>query len=257
MFSKSRLRPEVTPKRVYVLLKLINYKNALLTEEEVYKFIQLNNYNNFIEGKLVFNFCKVNNLIDVDFDNKVILKIDKEILKDEKTFRRFMEKLLYIDMDNNNMYLITERILSSSFDIYEITGFEKILLSLKMDKITKENILCWRFWAEYLGYGFILNSQFVINPYLRLKDFILENFKDKNINIMFGDFLNKLLIQCPEFKGTINEKNVFSHLSIALITLEKLNIIKLIETKDSSEKWSLNLEGTSRDVSNIEILGGR
>lgn len=258
MFSKVRLRPEITPKRVYALLKLIDYKNGILNEEEIYKYIQPNNIqNDSKEVKLVFKFCKDNNLIDIDFDNKVILKINKEVIKDESSFRRFMTKLVYDDIAKNTFYLITEKILCSNLDIYDLSGFENILLSLKIGEASKESILGWRFWAAYLGYGFILNGQFVLNPHLKLKDFIEEYFittEDKQITMR--TFIETLIKICPEFRGTIDGNIISTHLSIALVTLENLNIIKSVEVRDSSEKWSLNLNNTSKDITHIEFLGG-
>lgn len=40
MFSKGKLNKEVTPQRVYALLKLIAYTNKKCTKEEIYKYIQ-------------------------------------------------------------------------------------------------------------------------------------------------------------------------------------------------------------------------
>lgn len=259
MFSKVRLRPERTPKRVYALLKLVDYKNGLLKEEEIYKYIQPNNIkNDSNEVKLVFKFCKDNNLIDIDFDNKVILKINKEALKDESCFRKFMTKLVYDDITKNTFYLITEKILATNLEIYDLHGFENILLSLKLSQASKESILAWRFWAAYLGYGFILNGQFVVNPHLKIKDFIEENLsydEDKQITVRL--FIEALIKTCPEFSVAIKGNNISTHLSIALVTLESLNVIKLVEVKDSSEKWSLNLNNTSKDITHIDFLGGK
>lgn len=259
MFSKVKLRPEVTPKRVYALLKLVDYKNRLLTEEEIYKYIQPNNIKtDSKEVSLVFKFCKDNNLVDIDFDNKVILKIDKEILKDENSFRKFMTKLVYDDISQNTFFLITEKILSTNLELYDLSGFEKILLSLKLSQANKENMLGWRFWAAYLGYGFILNGQFIINPHLKLKDFIEEKLNNNfERQITIGVFIKSLVESCPEFRVAIKDRNIDTHLSIALTTLESLNIIKLIEVKDSEEKWILNLNNISRDITHIEFLGGR
>lgn len=258
MFSKIRLRPEITPKRVYALLKLVDYKNGKLTEDEIFKYIQPNNIQNDLSVvKLVFKFCIDNNLIDIDFDNKVILKINKDSLKDESSFRKFMTKLIYDDKEKNTFYLITEKILATNLEIYDLTGFENILLSLRLSEANKESILGWRFWASYLGYGFIFNSQFVVNPHLKLKDFVEENFSDiKNKKDTVRIFIEKLVKTCPEFMSAIDGYSISTHLAIALVTLESLNVIKLIEVRDSSEKWSLNLNNRIKDITHIEILGG-
>lgn len=259
MFNKVKLRPEITPKRVYALLKLVDYKNGLLKEIEIYDYIQPSIFSNDQKDvKLAFKFCKSNNLIDIDFDGKVILKMDNKFLKDEVFFRKFITNEICDDKLNNTFYLITEKILESNFEIYDFTGFENILLNLRVNQASKENILAWRFWAAFLGYGFILNNQFIINPHLKLKDFIEENFINKisKSKLTFGNFIDILFENCPEFNKSIKNNTICSHLSIAFITLENLNIIKLIEVKDSSEKWLLDLNNTNREFSHIEILGG-
>ena len=259
MFSKVGLRPEKTPKRVYALLKLVDYKNGLLKKEEICNYIQPSNIqNNSSIVKSVFKFCKDNNLIDIDFDNKVILKIDKEVLKDESCFRKFMAKFIYDDISKNTFYLITEGMLATNVEIYNEDSFEDISKILNLNEITKEDLMGWRFWAAYLGYGFILNGQFVINPQLKIKDFIEENFNtEDNKRITLRLFIQKLVERCPEFGITIDGNNVATHLSIALLTLESLNIIKLIAMNDSSEVWTLNLNNKSKDITHIEFLGGK
>ena len=61
-------------------------------------------------------------------------------------------------------------------ELYENDNLEQAGITLETTNAKKDNMLAWRFWASYLGYGFMMNSLFVLNPYIRIRDVINDKF---------------------------------------------------------------------------------
>lgn len=258
MFDKCEFRKEITPKRVYSLLKLIEYKNGVYTKEEVFKIIQPETLNkNTSEIARVYNFCIVESMLSVDINGKIIINIDSKAISNEKEFRKFINNKLRNSDENNGFLLISKKVLEATSEIYEVSNFSNIAEYLKSSKITEEMVLGWRFWASFLGYGFVMNSQFVINPHIKLQDLIEKNFEDKNnLEIKLSDFFKTICESAPDFKGCIINNEVNSNLTIGLKTLENLEDIKLIRVADSEENYNF-FDGRNTVIyTHISIKGG-
>lgn len=258
MFSNGTLSKDVTPRRVYALLKLIAYTNKKCTKEQIFKYIQPEYLSDSqAEVKRVFKFCLDEGLIAEDFDNKVSINFKEEFIKSEECFRKYINSILFSETKNNSFYSISKSILTKEIELYDFSGFENIGLMLNTDNSQKDLILGWRFWAAFLGYGFILNSQFVLNPYIRIKDLIEIRFESKkNITMPFKEFINELISVSPEFEASIKENNILLPMALALTTLNDLGIISLSNVRDSEDIWQFNLGSAIQMITHINLLGG-
>lgn len=259
MFSKSTLKKETTPKRVYSLLKLVEYKKGKVKKEEIFNYIQpmkINNNQSEVKGAL--KFCIDEELLKQDFDGNIKLNIDKKHLEDEKAFRRFINSDLYADIDKNVFYEINRDILKKGMELYENDNLEQVGITLDTINAKKDNMLAWRFWASYLGYGFMMNSLFILNPYIRIRDVINEKFTDKfNVKMTIKEFISELRVYSPEFSKAIKDNRLSVPLSLALITLNDLDFIKLDEIRDSEDRWTLDLNESIKIITHVEIFGGQ
>ena len=258
MFDKGEFRKEATPRRVFAFLKLIEYKDRMYTKEEVIDIIQPKNLNNDQNAvSKVIKFCLDEKFVKLSIDDKLELNINKEYIRNEVEFRKYVNSVLYENADKSIFVALNKEILSFSSDIYEISGFSNIAEHIKSMKVNEEIILAWRFWAAYLGYGFILGSQFVTNPYIRINDILEIYFKDSiSTQMKLGDFISKLVRYSPEFSMAIDKFEINTNITIALETLSRLNIIKLSKIPDATENFALRKENTSTIVTHIEYLGG-
>lgn len=259
MFSKGTLKKETTPKRVYSLLKLVEYRKGKAKKDEIFNYIQplkINNNQNEVKGAL--KFCLDEELLIQDFDGNIKLNIDKKYLEGETAFRKFINSNLYNKIDNNIFYEINRDILEKGMELYENDNLEQAGVTLETINAKKDNMLAWRFWASYLGYGFMMNSLFVLNPYIRIRDVINDKFKDKiNVKMTIKEFISELGVYSPEFSKAIKDNKLSVPLSLALITLNDLDFIRLDEIRDSEDRWTLDLNESIRIVTHIEILGGQ
>lgn len=258
MFDKSEFRKEATPRRVFAFLKLIEYKDRYYTKKEVTELIQPNSLNNDqIAIAKVLKLCLDEEFIKLNINDKLSLNIDKKHIINEVTFRKYVNSILFQNVEQSIFISISQEILSSSSDIYEISGFSNIAEHIKSLKVNEEVMLAWRFWASFLGYGFILGNQFVINPYLRIKDILDVYFNEyKNTQLKFGEFISKLINYCPDLKAAIDETEVNDKITIALETLKKLGVIDLIRIPDATENYLLKKDNTNSIVTHIKYIRG-
>lgn len=257
MFNEGSFRKEVTPKRVFALLKLVGYKNGSYTKSDLMNFIQPSSISSSQEEiRKVISFCEKENLIKENHDGKFNLLIDGKYIANEKDFRKYINNILFVYINKNPFYEVTAEMLTKDMSLYEDTAFERIASNLKTMEADKETMLGWRFWATFLGYGFILNKQFVMNPYIRIQDIIEINLYEKfGQDLTIREFISELIHYCPEMKNSIEDNQLSIPISLALSTLEGIGYIELKDIKDTSDRWKLNLGESIRYVTHIFISG--
>lgn len=257
MLIKDKLRKETTPKRVFSVLKLVKLYNGKIKKEDVYNLIQpLKIVEKQDEVKRVVKFSIEENFIKENIDGKLELVIDKEILNSIKSFRSFCSENIFKNMQEESLFFnITSEILSKDLTFYEVKSFENIANYLENKEVYKEFILGWRYWAEFIGFGKVLNSQFLINPYERIMERIINNIQYNENNYKINKFISIIKEECPEFKRTINNNEIGLSLTVALRTLEAIGVIKIHNIKDSTEVWRLYYSAIDKlEVTDIEIL---
>ena len=256
MLFKNNIRKETTPKRVFAIIKLIRKFNGKIKTQEIEEFtiLKSSEIKDPIVSK-VLKVCVENNFIKCDHDYNYSLILDDSDIKDFKSFRKFVSKKIFEGNEGDSQFLIiSKEILTKDLDFYDFTGFEDIANQMDVKDVDKEFILAWRFWAEFIGMGKIMNSQFLINPYQRIYDLVILEEKAKTMSI--AEFILKLLGRCPEFTDCISENRIGLSLSTALRTLEEMKKIKIIYTQDSVETWELYSSTVyTNKISDIEVIG--
>lgn len=259
MLISGKLRKESTPKRVFAILKIIKLYDGKFEKKEIYDLVQPTYLeNNQEEVNIVINFLLAEKLIAQNIDCKLELRMPKECLNDIKIFKKYISENIFKDMKKQSLFFeVTSEILSKDLDFYEFTGFEDIGNILDNKDVDKEFILAWRFWAEFLGFGKVMGTQFLINPYYRILDRVIYNNKYLNKNYSINEFINILKIECPEFKDTIKDNSIGLSLSVSLRTLDSIGKIRLIRVKDSTQVWRLYYSAIDKtEVTDIEIVRG-
>ena len=256
-FSK-RIQKEATPKRVYAFLKLVDYKE--MTKENLEKYLQpktLNNKNN-TPFTNVYGFVTSANLIEKDFTDNIVLKnIDSKDLMDWNLYRKYMANLMFSN-ENSNFFKFTSWYLQQGKDVLQYKTSNDIQKDLteEFSELNEDDVLGWRFWASFLGIGFLSGGIVIPNTYQRIKD-ILDNdtFINREKEIEFEEFINRLLDRCKELKSSVDGNNISFGLSNGLRTLHDQKYIQLIRTSDSTNVWHLHktTHEIFEDVTSIKI----
>ncbi|WP_338608825.1 hypothetical protein [Clostridium baratii] len=259
MLIEGKLRKEVTPKRVFSVLKLINMYNRKMKKETVYALIQPSALSDRQdEIRKVVSFLINEKIITENIDGKLEINIDKENLKSIKVFKEYCSENIFKGMKEKSLFFeITSEILSKDLDFYEFSGFDEIGNRLENKVVDEEFMLAWRFWAEFLGYGKILNNQFLINPYIRILDRVINNSDYAKDKYPVSRLISIIKTECPEFEKTIGNNTIGLSLTLALRTLESIGKIKLNSIKDSTDVWKLYYSAIDKsEITDVEIVRG-
>lgn len=113
----------------------------------------------------------------------------------------------------------------------------------------------WRFWASFLGFGFVQDISFIPNPAGFIQDLICSNPNiRKEETYLIDDFLDYLEPQLDIIMKDRNSLLFNDSTSIGLRTLHDLKYLKMDHKADQGRIWSLsNTEHLIRDVGQIEI----
>ncbi len=243
MYYKEAIRKEITPSRLKSLLKLVS--RDYYTERELRELLQPSSLNksSFSDFKLVFNFALNSKLIVKEYNGFVRLNISKDKVFDDYKFKKIMKDIL---MGNEDclFYKITSWILKQDIDIIKFNKKEDLIFGMLRDgiSVTGEDMLAWRFWFKYLGYGYNLKNEFIIpNPYKRINYLIEKELKfNHESNLPFRDFIDELVKKSSEFNDSINNNHLSYSLSQALRMLDLQHKVKLECMVDASDIWYLD-----------------
>lgn len=250
-------RKEITPARLRAFLKLVSRDHY--TEKQLESLLQptdLNKGDNS-EFNLVYRFAMNNGLIFMEENKYIGLNMDTEKIFDDYKFKRKMAEILLGD-PGNQFYQITSWILKQDRNILSSDRIEDLINNMaKVDiRATDEDLLGWRFWFKYLGYGYNLQEEYIIaNPFNRLGDLVEEELEFNDNRISIREFADELISKAPEFKDSIEGNNLSYPLSVALRTLANMEKIELIYARDTSDIWHLyNMEHqVLNNISHIRV----
>lgn len=258
MFIKN-FRLEITPKRVYSMLKTVEYKNKIKEMELLNLIEPLEVNKNQDDAKKVFNFLQNLEFIKKDMDDFFILNIDIKYLKNEKKFSDLMYDILIKQKIDKDFFEVSSWVMGNYKETITAKSAEKLAIIIKDFNFVNESyILNWRFWARFMGLGYIYDGEFIPNPINRLKLIIEDEelFKE-NETIEMKVFIDKILKECPILEKSIENNSITESLSLALSILNESNIIKLQYIQDSQEVWFLKHSALQEinKVSHIAKIG--
>ncbi len=260
MQYKESIRKEITPARLRALLKLVSRDSY--TKGELENLLQPTNLKKAgsSEFRMVYNFAMDTELM-VEEENKYIkLNIDKDIIFDEYQFKK---KTIEILLGNQEglFYKMTSWALKQDKEIIKFNKIGDLVNNMRKNNIAAkdEDILAWRFWFKYLGYGYNLQNEYIIpNPFRRIDDLIENELEFNNKDrITIREFADQLTSKAPEFKESIEGNNLSYPLSVALRVLDKEGKIQLIYANDTRDIWHLYyMENQGlNDISHMRIRG--
>lgn len=257
---KESIRKEVTPARLRALLKLVT--RGHYTRNELENLLQPNSLNKAgsSEFRMIYNFAMATGLI-IEEENKYIkLNIGKDIVFDEYQYKNKIIEILLGDREGL-FFKMTSWALKQEKNIIKLERARDLVINMNNDNIDArdEDILAWKIWFKYLGYGYNLQNEYIIpNPFKRLGDLIENELEFNNKDrITIREFSEELVLKAPEFKESIKGNNLSCPLSLGLRVLDEQEEIELIYARDTRDIWHLyNMENQIlNDISHMRIRG--
>ena len=231
--------PVVIPERVYALLKLV--KSGQYTRDDLKELMLPRELNkNQDEFNTVFKAVSDTNLIKInEFTDIVECLLTDDDISSVDNYIRYMSKLA---TSNNNLFIrFTSWYISQNQDVFFYKTAEELSRRLTGEFINmdKKLVLGWRFWASFLGYGYLHDTFLIPNMCVRINDALYMDKLKGDTSIGFSEFMEHLSKVCPEIQNSIVDKNLSIALSNGLRSLHDMGKIKLVYTPDSNDVWHL------------------
>ena len=115
----------------------------------------------------------------------------------------------------------------------------------------------WRFWASFLGFGYLQDMFIIPNANVFLKDIILESNIEKNKMYSISEFVDILSPKANIIFSDLSNKKFNYVVSSVLRALQESGFLKMEHILDQKDIWALYpMKAYSNDsiITNITIL---
>lgn len=258
MFQNKMVTPAI-PERVYTLCKIVE-KKAMSTSEVKEKMepSYLNQKSSYYNDYR--NAAEELQLITVT-DNVLSVAIDASVLKNMDTMRSYINGQLN-QFREGQFYKVTkayfdmgEEILHGEQNVANMASLMTLKTGISVDSMAMR---AWRFWASYLGFGYLQDMFVIPNADTFLQDIISEAEFEKNKRYSIAEFLEKLRPHSDIIIDSSNGIKKFSFgVSNGLRTLQDAGAIRMEYILDQEDTWNLyhvDALSANETVTNITVL---
>lgn len=253
------MRMEPTPERVLSVCRLIAQKS--LTHEELRQAMTLGKNDekaiDQINKSLAVALEELN--IIRTRNNLLELAVTPDVLATSISFRRYIANTVMLKKDTT-FHMFTKWVVSKNEELFGYKTWETMakVSSAEVPELSgmSENAaLGWRFWATFLGIGYLCGTMLIPNMKIRIEDLLATAFADKftyDEPIRATEFVNWLLTRIPE--ADISSTKLSLALSAGLRTLHELGQVKLETWRDSNRIFLYPVDGDPiNDFSHITV----
>ena len=194
-------------------------------------------------------------------DNVLSLAVDPSVIKDMDSMRfyvngqldRFREGQFY--KVTKAYFSMGESILHGEQNVANMASAMTLRAGIQVDSMAMR---AWRFWASYLGFGYLQDMFVIPNADVFLHDIIEKVGFDKNKRYSITEFLEKLRPHSDIIIDPSSGSKTFSFgVSNGLRTLQDAGYIKMEYIMDQEDTWNLyhiNELSASETVTNMTVL---
>ena len=199
-------------------------------------------------------------LIKADAD-KLLLAVEPSVIASPVAFRRYVSTRVF-SAKETTFYMFSKWLIAQNERIFSMKSWEGIAKTCgsevrELSAINENAVLGWRFWAAFLGLGYLSGTMIIPNMKLRLEDVLATTYPEKfkyNETILAQDFTIWLSAKLPEveFSGKLPLA-----LSAGLRTLHEVGLIKLETWPDSIPISLYKVDGDPiNSFTHISVKGG-
>lgn len=241
MFQGKMVTPAI-PERVFTLCKIVEKKPLSVSD---------------LRGKMEPDYLQQSTLYYSDYrtaaeelklikisDNMVSLAVDPKVVQTTASMRAYVNSILE-EFQDGQFYKVTKAYFGLGREI--LNGEQSVSdMAPKMAELTGEKVDAmamrgWRFWASFLGFGFLQDMFLIPNPAVYLKDQISSIRLEQGKRYSFEEFIGLLHPHCGILLPDDHTDRVLSYgLSSGLRTLHDSRIIKLEHIMDQGNVWTLD-----------------
>lgn len=232
------MRMEPTPERVLSVCRLIAHKSMARDEVRKAMTLGINDEKELDQINKSINVALEElSIIKAQADN-LALAVDPNVIASPTSFRRYVSARVF-SAKNTTFHMFTKWLIAQNERIFSMKSWEGMAKTCgseikELSALNENAVLGWRFWAAFLGHGYLSGTMIIPNMKLRLEDILATAYTEKfkfNETILAQDFMLWLSAKMPEVE--IGNKLPLA-LSAGLRTLHELGLIKLETWSDST-----------------------
>lgn len=241
------MRMEPTPERVLAVCRMA--AKQPMKKEVLQSLLALN-------WKADADYKLANSVISVAMDELGLLQnkngliyygVDPNVISSTTAFRRYVSGIVFHKADTS-FTMFSKWVIAQNERLFTLGKWEVMAKTCKEENPSMHNLgenaaLGWRFWAAFLGLGYLSGTMLIPNMKLRIQDLLATDFTDRfqyGESIRAGDFALWLNQRLPEvdFQGKLPLA-----VSAGLRTLQELGLIKLERWQDSVRVQLYHIDG--------------
>lgn len=241
------MRMEPTPERVLSVCRLVSYKSMSRDEVRQCMTLGINDEKEIDQINKSINVALEElSLIKADAEN-LVLAVDPGVIASPKAFRRYVGARVF-SAKNTTFHMFTKWLIAQNERIFALKSWEGMAKTCasevkELAALNENAVLGWRFWAAFLGLGYLSGTMIIPNMKLRLEDILATTYTEKfkyNETILAQDFMLWLSTKLPEVE--VGSKLPLA-LSAGLRTLHEIGLIKLETWSDSTPVMLYYVDG--------------
>ena len=253
----NHMRPGPTPERVLAICRLLSTNP--LTEEEMKDRIYLTKTAATKIGEEFRN--SINTAVELGLislkDNVYSLSVAPNQVASVDAFRRTVASRAFSNK-KSTFFRVCQWYIGSNETVFPHLNWEdKAAAAVKagIDKVDENDMLGWRFWASFLGLGYIHGTELIPNMYVRVRDILATEFPKAfafGDEIPAGQFFDWLFTKIPEAK--MDDDSINLALSSAIRTLRDMDELAPLALMDAVPMYLYNLpEDSTNKISHIIV----
>lgn len=252
---------EAIPARVYSLYRIATSKKDI-TKTEVQKQMEPEGiYEGNSYFSIILKAATELKLVEMQ-DNAIVPLVPKEQIKSMEDFKLFAVSKMDT-FDGEQFFRFTNTVVNMNEKIYEFSNIAdstmlNIVSSQIGQQITAPMARGWRFWAQFLGFGYMNNMAFLPNAYIFVKNVLRLMDLEKRKEYTIDDFMTRFSQYGKILSSNLQpERNMNIALSSALRELHDNGEIELKYGSDAENRWVLfpSNESFNEQVASIVYKG--
>lgn len=255
---KNKMVTTAIPERIYVLCKIVEkgtMKSSELKDKMEPEFLE--------NGSVYFNDYKKAaeelGLITIS-DDLISLAVDGKIINSIENMRTYINSRLEL-LNMSQFYLVTKAYFEKGSDIFKgknyISALGPLFTEMTGCPVDADAMRAWRFWATFLGFGYLHNMFIIPNANVFLWDVICNSSLEKGKMYSVSEFVNAITPMGNIVVSDVSSKNFNYGVSNGLRALQDAGKIKMEHILDQNDMWTLyQLKAYSNDstITHITIL---
>ena len=255
---KEKMVTEAIPERVFALCKLVE-KQAASSGELRQKMEPKYLDNGSVYFHSYKNAAEELGLITIS-DDYISLAVDPEVIKNTDSMRQYINTRLE-SLKEGQFYLVTRAFFEKGSEILhgekntallgpaftELTGVQVDAMAMRG----------WRFWATFLGFGYLQDMFVIPNACIFLKDIINSSNLEKNKMYSISEFIDAITPMCNIIVPNTVKRSFSYGVSNGLRSLHETGFLRMEHIHDQEDMWTLYpLKAYSNDstITHITVL---